>query len=64
MAELSDSQKVRYFNQLVKTLTTIRNHAAKPVFGEQVTMKFIRDTSNDLLTVLESIPDNDTPRDC
>lgn len=64
MAELSDSQKLQYFSRLVKTLSTIREHATKPVFGEQVTMRFIRDTANDLLTVLESIPDNDTPRDC
>jgi len=64
MAELSDSQKVRYFKQLIKTLTIIRDSATKPVFGEQVTMRFIRDTANDMLSVLEGIPDNDTPRDC
>lgn len=64
MAELTDAQKLQYFNSILKTLNTIRECSGKPVFGEQVTMKFINYTANDMLITLEKLNGNDTPRDC
>jgi len=64
MAELTDAQKLQYFDNILKTLNTIRECSGKPVFGEQVTMKFIHHTADDMIKTMECFNGNDTPRDC
>ena len=63
MPELTDEQKIHYFDTLVKTLATIRELASKPVFGEQLTMRFIYRTANDTLYAIQYTGENsDTQR--
>jgi hypothetical protein len=62
MSELSDQQKLQYFDGLVKTLRTIRDSANKPVFGDQVTMRFIHGTSDDMLRVISGVEETNDAR--